>query len=138
LTEIETSTPPEAPFSVTWTPGKVPLITFRPEGDVTDWSPSLMEFRESGIADEIAKTQQSIDAAFLVVTQLGGQRIDTPAAGGGNNGWPAPPPASTGDGRSCPHGTMLYAEGISKKTNNPYKRYDCPQKAQGCATQWGR
>jgi hypothetical protein len=120
---------------VTWTPGKVPLITFRPEGDVTDWSPSLMEFRDSGIADEIAKTQQSIDAAFLVVTQLGGQRIDAPASGGGYQ-QPAAP-AAVGDGRSCAHGVMKYFEGIGK-TGKAYKRYDCPIKADGCAAQWGR
>lgn len=132
-TEIETSTPPEAPFSVTWTPGKVPLITFRPQGDVTDWSPSLMEFRDSGIAAEIAATQQSIDAAFLVVTQLGGQPVNSPP------GWAAPPsaPAAVGDGRSCQHGVMKYAEGTSK-AGKKYKRYDCPTKADNCPAQWGR
>jgi hypothetical protein len=118
---------------VSWTPGKAPIITFRPEGDVTDWSPSLMEFRESGIADEIAKTQQSIDAAFLVVTQLGGQRMDAPASGGGQPS----APAAQGDGRSCGHGVMKYFEGIGK-TGKAYKRYDCPIKADGCPAQWGR
>jgi hypothetical protein len=114
---------------VTWTPGKTPLVTFRPEGEVTDWIPSLREFRESGIADEIAKTQDTLNAAFLVVTQLGGQRMDS---SGGNQA-----SAGAGDGRKCDHGVMKYSEGISQKTRKPWKRYDCPTKAANCAAQWG-
>ena len=117
------SNPPEAPFSINLKPGQPPQVTFRPEGDVVDWCPSLLEIRDSGIFDEIAKTQQAMDAAFLVVTQLGGQRVDAPAAGG--------------DGRSCAHGVMKYATGDGKN-GKPYHRYDCPIKAAGCAAQWGK
>lgn len=126
-----TNTPPEAPFSISYTPGKMPIITHRPEGELADWIPSTREFRELGIYDEIAKNQQALDAAFLVVTQLGGQRMDSA-------GQSAPPQqAGGGDGRTCAHGTMKYAEGKSQKTQKWWKRYDCPAKADNCAAQWG-
>jgi hypothetical protein len=92
-----------------------------------------MEIRDSGIFDEIAKTQQTFDAAFLVTTQLGGQRLpDRPGDGYQQSG-----PAPQGDGRKCDHGVMVYAEGIGKN-GKPYKRYNCPTKAENCPTQWGR
>ena len=128
LTET-TAQPPEAPFSISYTPGKPPIITHRPEGEPVDWIPSAREFRELGIFDEVAKNQQALDAAFLVVTQLGGQRMDS--GGGGQAS------AGGGDGRSCGHGVMKYAEGVSQKTRKPWKRYDCPIKADNCPSQWG-
>lgn len=124
-----TSTPPEAPLSISWTPGKPPIVTYRPEGNVVDWIPGVRELREMGVYDEVFKNQQALDAAFQVVTQLGGTRIDS--------GGQAPAGDAQGDGRSCAHGTMKFATGKSAKTNKQWKRYDCPQKADNCPAQWG-
>jgi hypothetical protein len=119
---------------VTWTPGKAPLITLR-DGSVLDWAATVREFRNSEVIEEIASTQEAINARFQIVTQLGGQRIDGGQPAGSFTAPPAGPPAQ-GDGRSCQHGTMNFNAGTGKN-GKPYKRYDCPSKVQGCGPQWG-
>jgi hypothetical protein len=46
----------------------------------------------------------------LVAAQLGGEIVET--------------------GQSCAHGRMIFKEGKSSKTGNPYKGYTCPSKSR--------
>lgn len=123
---------PEAPFSVTWTPGKLPLITTR-EGTVLDFVTTLKEFRDSEVIELIAEIQTSVNARFEVVSQLGAQRVDsTPAPAGG---FTAPPAAApSGEAKYCQHGQRNYKAG-KNKNGKDYAGHFCS--ANQCPPEWG-
>jgi hypothetical protein len=69
-------------------------------------------FESDGSAAQVGTTLQ------LVTEQLGGEILE--------------------DGQNCKHGRMLYKEGKSTKTGNPYKGYTCPSKVRTdqCKAVW--
>ena len=132
---------PEAPCSVSWTPGKAPIITLR-EGTVLDWATTLKEFQNSEVIEAIAEIQTAVNARFEIVTQLGAQRVNDGApswAAGPSQpaaGFTAPPavPQGGGEAKYCQHGMRNFKSGTNKN-GKPYSGYFCS--ANQCPPEWG-
>lgn len=103
--------------------------------DGNDLRALLSELQDA--VTDIAETSKLLLAAGAVVPIIqppnGGQDYQSAGAPPAWAQAPSGPPP-----QACPHGAMVYKEGISQKTGNPYKMWVCSANDPNCRPKFVR